>query len=126
MVVDVRNEEELHDSRKDNVTEELIETEEDMVDSNAADIDDEVDDEHDCEVVDYNDSPERNVDRALLVVLVEQQAQHVPHSLHLDTFPSEDEYVSSGHQLLVEQGHQTGVATERNTKSSVISDAWKS
>ena len=127
MVVVVRDEVELHcDSRKDNVTEEQIEREEDMVDSNVVDIDDEVDDEHDCEVVDYNDSQERNVDTVLLVALVEQQAQHVPHSLHRDTFPSGDGYVSSAHQLLVERGLQTDVANERNTKSSVISDVWKS
>ena len=126
-VVAVRDEGELrYDIRKDSGTDERIEWEEDMADSNVVDIDDAVDDERDCEVVDYNDLRERNVDMGPLAVLAGQQAQHVPHSWHRDTFPLEDEYASSDHRQLVAQDHQTGVANEHNTRSSVISDELKS
>ena len=84
-----------YDSRKDSVVGVSILREEDMGDSNVADIDDEGDDGHDCEVVDYNGLPVRNVDTELREALVARQAQHVPHSWHQDTFPLGDEYVSN-------------------------------
>ena len=109
-------EEPHYDSHRDSATEEQIEREEDKGDSNVADIDDEVDDEHDCEVVDYNDSQEQSADTGLHVGLAEQQVPHVLRWLRRDTFLLEDVYVSSEDQRQVEQGHQTGVGNGHNMK----------
>jgi hypothetical protein len=111
-----------YDNHRDSAAEEQIEREEGMVDNNVVDIDDEADDEHDYEVVDCNDSQERNVDMVPHVVLAEQPVLHVLHLLHQDTFLLEDVYVSNVYQRKVEQDLQTGVANGHNRKSSVIFD----
>ena len=95
----------------------------DRVDSNVAQMNDgEEDDERDCEVVSCNDWQVRNVDMEQLWDLDERPSQHVLHSLHQDTCPSEDECVSSGRQTSAERDHQTDVASEHNRRSGAVSD----
>jgi len=78
---------ELHyDSHKDNETARRIEVEEDMVDSNVADIDDEVDGERDCEAGDCSDLRVPNVDMVQLEDHSERLKQHAPRLLRRDTF----------------------------------------
>ena len=73
-----------------------IETvEEDKVDSNENYKNDGEDGERDCVIVDYNDLQEQNVDKVRLEDLVVLPEQRVPRSWRQDTFPLEDEYVST-------------------------------
>jgi hypothetical protein len=88
----------LHcDSRRDNETAKLIAVGEDRVDSNVVDIEDEVDGERGCEVVDYNDSQGRNVDMGQPEDHSELPRRHAPRSLHQDTFPWGDGHASNAY-----------------------------
>lgn len=98
----------------------------DKGDRNVAGTDGGEDDVRDCEAADYSDWQVQNVDTEQHEHLAAQQAQHAPHLLHQGTFPLADVCASNADPRWAERALQTDVATERSTRSSVISDESKS